>query len=154
MNFLPKILRYTLGASHLLPGDRTSFNVPVSFSKAILQVPSSDSIKRNQLYNFSAAFSSKTITLPSCFILSKPLCKIDRIVFEVLIMYSPRFFSLKAICCSNFVRSSSFIDDHSVLRILFSNSSCSRIDLFSSFIDSSRLASSIGSALSSHLQNP
>ena len=63
-------------------------------------------------------------------------------------MYSPRSLSLKAICCSNFVCSSSFIDDHSVIRILFSNSSCSRIDLFSLFIDWSRLTSSIGSALS------
>ena len=47
------------------------------------------------------------------------LCKIDKIVFEALIMHSPQSFSLKAICCSNFVRSSSFIDDHSILESYF-----------------------------------
>ena len=57
-------------------------------------------------------FSSKTITLPSSFILSKPLCKIDMIVFEALIMYQLCFSSLRAICCSNFVRSFLSIDDH------------------------------------------
>ena len=54
MNFLPKILKYALGASHLFPGDRMSFNVPLPFSKEILEVPSLDFSKRNQMYNFSA----------------------------------------------------------------------------------------------------
>ena len=70
------------------------------------------------------------------------------IVFEALMMYSPCFFSLKAICCSNFVRSSLFVDFHSALVSFSHNSSSSRIDSFSSFIDLLRLASSIGSALS------
>ena len=34
--FLPKILKYALGTSHLLVGDRMSLYVPLSFSKAIL----------------------------------------------------------------------------------------------------------------------
>ena len=36
MNFLPKILKYALGTSHLLVGDRMSLYVPLSFSKATL----------------------------------------------------------------------------------------------------------------------
>ena len=63
-------------------------------------------------------------------------------------VYSPCLFSLKAVCCLNFAISSLFIGDHSALLRFSCNSSCSCIDLFSSFIDSSRLASSIGSALS------
>ena len=93
-------------------------------------------------------FHLKPITLPPCFILSTPLCKIDKIVFEALMMYRLCFSLLKAICCSNFVHSFLFVNVCSALRILFSNSSCSHIDLFSSFIDLLRLASSVGSALS------
>ena len=77
-----------------------------------------------------------------------------KMFWEDPLMTSPPSFSLKAICCSNFVHSSSFTDDHSVLRILFSNSFCSHMDLFSSFIDSSRFTSSIGSALSYSSSKP
>ena len=35
-NFLPQILKYASGASHLFPGDRMSLYTPLSFSKTIL----------------------------------------------------------------------------------------------------------------------
>ena len=66
------------------------------------------------------------MTLPPCFILSKRLCKIDKIVFEALMMYSPCFFSLKAIRCPISDISSLFIGDHSALLSLSCNSSCWR----------------------------